>query len=443
MKRALCILLLAPSLALADYKSDYRDGVAAAERQDWARVDALMRKAMAEEPEPQARIRLYGQVFVPYVPKFYLGLAAFNRKDCTTAISLLEDSRNASVIRGQRLEERQQMMLRSCRAQLAKAATPVPAPAPAQPAPATPVPTPAPPKPVASAPVPAAATPAPPPLATFDTARAQALQARLDRVDAAIANSTRVLGDAALADSRANWQRQLEPLGGQLRQARGSLNSARQSRDAAGLSAVERTLATLEASADKVAQGINSARMRNREVALADARSALERMLGQGERQLAQAGDGKSREAQALAQALTQGRANLAASDAARLQGAVQAIEAAGRALEAAQARQALAAQVRGRLQPLAEAYLGGDFLRAAQWADEQSLRSVPQAHAEALLLRAAARFELYVLGGEQDLAQFDLIRNDVRTARRVSASTQPSEKAYSPRFRALFASTR
>ena len=50
--RCLCALLvLLPSLALADYKSDYREGLSAVERQDWARVDALMRKAMAEKPD--------------------------------------------------------------------------------------------------------------------------------------------------------------------------------------------------------------------------------------------------------------------------------------------------------------------------------------------------------------------------------------------------------
>ena len=41
------------------------------------------------------------------------------------------------------------------------------------------------------------------------------------------------------------------------------------------------------------------------------------------------------------------------------------------------------------------------------------------------------------------DLGQVDLIRNDVRAARRISDNIQPSEMAYSPRFRALFASTR
>lgn len=378
--RCLCALLvLLPSLALADYKSDYREGLSAVERQDWARVDALMRKAMAEEPEPQARIRLYGQVFVPYVPKFYLGLAAFNRKDCATAVSLLEDARNASVMRGQRLEERQQTVLRTCRAQLASAAVPVPAPTPAQPAAAPAEPRPTPPKPVASA-QPKPTAPAATTVPAFDAARAQAVQVRLDRIDAALVNSARLLGDAALADARANWQRQLDPLNGQSRQARGRLNAARQTRDAAVVAELERSTATLESASRKIVQGIEGARV---------------------------------------------------------------ASAAANRAREDAQARQALATQVRGRLQPLAEAYLGGDFTRAAQWADESALRSVPQAHAEALLLRAAARFELYVLGGEQDLGQVDLIRNDVRAARRISDNIQPSEMAYSPRFRALFASTR
>ncbi len=90
-----------------------------------------------------------------------------------------------------------------------------------------------------------------------------------------------------------------------------------------------------------------------------------------------------------------------------------------------------------------AEAYLGGDFALAAQWADEAALSGVPQALAEALLMRAAARFELYVLGGERDLGEFDRIRDDVRAARQAAAGIQPSAKAFSPRFRVLFASTR
>ncbi len=140
---------------------------------------------------------------------------------------------------------------------------------------------------------------------------------------------------------------------------------------------------------------------------------------------------------------MQRGRSNLAASDAAVLRQAGAEVEAALRALDTAKARGALAAQLSTRLQPLVEAYLGGDFVRAASWNDEEALRAAPGAHAEALLLRAASRYELYVLGGEADLAQFERIRADLRAARQLAPTLAPSERAYSPRFRALFASTR
>ncbi|HWS28114.1 MAG TPA: hypothetical protein VN259_16245 [Xanthomonadales bacterium] len=384
MRLLLALLALLPAAAWADYKSDYRDGIAAAERQEWAKADALMRKALAQEPNPQPRIRLYGQVFVPYVPQFYLGLSAFARKDCKSAMALLEEVGNVNAVRGQRMEERQQMMLRSCRAQLASSAAPAQPPAanpgstlPVTPAPTTvkpaapvPVAKPAPvaTAPVASAPKPVTVTPPPvaKPVAVFDTARAQAAQARLDRVAAALAAAARTMADPALAQVRADWQRQADPLSAQAARIQSSLNAAIQARDMAALSSIDAPLARLQPAADQLLQGLN-----------------------------------------------------------------------------AAQARSALAAQVRGRLQPLAAAYFGGDFARAAQWADEQSLAAVPQAHAQALLLRAAARFELYVLGGERDLAQFDLIGQDIRAARRLSDGIRASESAFPPRFRALFASTR
>lgn len=384
MKRCLlALILLFPALAQADYVSDYREGVAAAERQQWDKVDTLMRSAMAQEPNPKPRIRLYGQVYVPYAPRFYLGLSAFSRKDCATAVSLLEDAATSGVARGQRLEERQQIMLRSCRAQLAKAA-PSPAQPPSLPATAptvavaqtppratTPPPQPtsnpatAKPPPV-TAPKPAPATPPPASPAAFDSARAQAASARLDRVDAALSAAARTLADPALADVRSEWQRQKDSLAAQAGRVRASLDAAIRGRNSSALVAIDGQLASLQPAADKLVQG-----------------------------------------------------------------------------LDAAQARSVLAAQVRGRLQPLAAAFFGGDFARAAQWADEQSLQAVPQARAQALLLRAAARFEIYVLGGERDLADFDRIGADIRAARLLDARVVPSERAFSPRFRALFASTR
>jgi hypothetical protein len=448
MRALIVFLLLFPAIAAADYRSDYREGVIAAERQEWARVESLMRRAIAEQPaaDPQARIRIHGSRFVPYVPYFYLGLAAFSQGDCATAVGLFEDSRHAGALSGLREGERQAMMLRSCRAKLGTAvaaASPATAPAGSPPAPTVAAPTPAPRAPAAASVPPAAAVSAAGATSNFDTTKAEAAQARLDRVDAAIASSARMLGDAALADVHGSWQRQLDPLSAQSRQARARLNAARQARDGKALGEVEVTVATLEPALQKLAQDIDGARARTREVAIADARSALEGALVSGERQIAGASDRNSLEAQSLAAALADGRASLGAADGARLQGSVRAIEAAGRALDTAQARRALAGQVRSRLQPLAESYLNGDFARAAQWADEPTLSGVPQALAQALLLRAAARHELYVLGGERDLAQFDRIRDDVRAARQTWAAISPSEQAFSPRFRALFASTR
>jgi len=144
-----------------------------------------------------------------------------------------------------------------------------------------------------------------------------------------------------------------------------------------------------------------------------------------------------------MRQALEQARGTLSTNDIERLNGAARLVEAKARGLTAAQARGALAAQVRARLLPLANAYLSGDFQRVLAWSDEQALRLVPQAHAQALLMRAAARFEVYVLGGERDLAQLEQVRVDIRGAQQISADLQPNQHAYAPRFRALFASTR
>jgi hypothetical protein len=446
----LYLLLLLPGLALADYKSDYRDGVAAAERQEWAKVESLMRRALAErpDPDPKDRIRMYGQRFVPYLPHFYLGLAAFSRGDCNAAVGYLEEARNAGAVRGLREADRQSMMLRSCKAKLAAAAPPangqkgVPvAPKPAPPVvrqdPAPTASSPNPPPPVTSP------KPAPPPAVAFDNARAQALNTRMERLAGGLATQTQSLSDPALSASRADWQRQTDMVSAQLRQLQVRTDSARKSQDTAALAPIEREFSDLEAGVARLTDGIQAAISRSRGVALADARTQLDQSLSKGDRLLDASADRQSAEAKSLTRALEQGRKQLGANSTSELLAASNAVELAARAFDASSARSALAGQVRGRLRPLAQAYLSGDFARAASWAGEAELRAVPEAHAEALLLRAAARLELYVVGGERDTRQFEQIREDIRAARRVSASVQPSERAYSPRFRTLFASTR
>ena len=424
MSRLAWVLLALPTLAFADYKSDYREGLIAAERQEWVRVEQWMGRAIAARPQPDAndKVRVQGARSVPYLPQFYLGLAAFSQKDCAAALQYLEAPSLVTALRGLREAERQALMVRSCRARLsATAASPASAATPTSAAPA-----------------------APPPTAPgWDAARASQVAQRIAQLEARLARARSALADAALAAARPNFERRLDPAAAQLQRARAALAAAQQRRDPAALDAVERDVAALDAAAQKLAGEVAAAVERGRGTSLADARSALERGLLQGDARLASLSDRSTREAQALADALQRGRSRLAASDAAVLHQAGAEVEAALRALDTARARGALAAQLSARLQPLVEAYLGGDFVRAASWNDEEALRAAPGAHAEALLLRAASRYELYVLGGEADLAQFERIRADVRAARQLAPTLAPSERAYSPRFRALFASTR
>jgi hypothetical protein len=94
------VALLAASAAHADYKQSYARGKEAAEAGRWAEVATRMREAMAEQGEPQARVRIYGMRFEPYVPQFYLGLAAYRQGNCAEAVRSWQDAATASIVAG-------------------------------------------------------------------------------------------------------------------------------------------------------------------------------------------------------------------------------------------------------------------------------------------------------------------------------------------------------
>ena len=90
--------LCAAAPAMADYKASYARGIKAAKDGDWATVRERMQESVAEEPTAKASARLYGMRFEPYVPQYYLGLAAFNQGDCATAVAQWRSAPNAAVI---------------------------------------------------------------------------------------------------------------------------------------------------------------------------------------------------------------------------------------------------------------------------------------------------------------------------------------------------------
>ena len=90
--------MLASGLAHADFKSNYSDGIKAADKANWANSRAKMQSALALEPNPQARVRIYGMRFDPYIPHYYLALAAFKLGDCAGAISALNNPAHQSIM---------------------------------------------------------------------------------------------------------------------------------------------------------------------------------------------------------------------------------------------------------------------------------------------------------------------------------------------------------
>lgn len=131
----LAALLAAPPV-LSDYKDSYSRGLEAAKDGDWATVRQRMQEAIQDNPSAAPRVRLYGQRWEPYVPQFYLGLAAFKQGDCTTALAQWRSAANSSVIAGvPNLKAEQDRSAAACDTRVAQ--QPKPEPAKTDPRPAT------------------------------------------------------------------------------------------------------------------------------------------------------------------------------------------------------------------------------------------------------------------------------------------------------------------
>lgn len=94
----LCTSLLWCALAFADFKSSYTAGLRAAERKNWTEVETSMREALGQEPKSQARVRLYGMRFEPYLPHHYLALAASARNECGKVLASLNDPTHIAAL---------------------------------------------------------------------------------------------------------------------------------------------------------------------------------------------------------------------------------------------------------------------------------------------------------------------------------------------------------
>ncbi|MEP6483066.1 MAG: hypothetical protein ABJB01_01365 [Rudaea sp.] len=90
--------MLAATLAHADFKDSYARGLKAYREGNLGEARELIQQALSEHPEPAAKIRLYGQVYEPYLPQHYLGLIAFKQGDCTSALTQWNSPANRGIV---------------------------------------------------------------------------------------------------------------------------------------------------------------------------------------------------------------------------------------------------------------------------------------------------------------------------------------------------------
>ena len=91
--------LAVASGATADVEDEYKQGLAAVEKGDWAAAVRHLEAAIAERPKESSKLLRY-LYFHPYLPHYYLGIARAELGDCRAALAEWAESEGQGVITG-------------------------------------------------------------------------------------------------------------------------------------------------------------------------------------------------------------------------------------------------------------------------------------------------------------------------------------------------------
>jgi|GEM_PF-1262645 len=433
-------LLLCSMAVRADYKNDYQDGLDAAQKNNWSEVQRLMRSALAENGSPSARMRTYSTIYVPYVPHYYLGLAHAKLGDCLAAIDAFGNAASSKVVAGiPALASTQTQEQTRCAQMLAQAQPEPPIAVPSIPSPPV----------VASNPVVASTDKAPvstPSIIPTATATLSAKQiaatadalAQINQKIDAITQQLRSQPLAGSGDARA-LGRDLDALGERRLQAGTKLERARNAGDSRLLTSVDGEAAELTRSLSVLEDRVRSA---SAGLAQAQEARALELTRQRASTALAQleqtlkdaypAAVSDSATAKAANAAGTRLQQASAGTDRKTIDVAIESLVKASGNLEKAIA--AAPKPAPEQLRTLTQWYLAAQYAQAAGW-DQLDRLPDARARAQALLLRAASRWHLYVRGGEQDGKLSAAVDIDLREAKRLDESLKPNPVAFSPRL--------
>lgn len=402
---AFCLCLFAAA-AWADYKDEYRAGIQAADRRQWSEVVRLMELAIAAKPVEGEQVSIYGMRFEPYLPHYHLGVAHFNLGNCEAALRAWGES------------ERQRAVIRTnfyANLKKLRASCPEPKPVPPEPEPE---------------PVPAPVDPA-------LTRVIATSKAEIERAESAAEALARVKREAAAIWSAHPSLRTRESQASQkLTAARTAFTRAQSEGNLSGIQSAGQAAAAMRAEFEAIRKDLLAEQRHQREWQTAaselkkhaDEADALVRGGAPSTPQLASAaGDlrkliGSAREISPQIpvrqlQTMTQQLSAAISSYRKLLGGAVRPTEAPPAVLISA-----------------ATAYFRGDYSRTV------SLLETPRfdsrlASAQAMLFRGAARYALYLIGGEKDAQMRVRALEDLREAARLDKRAVPDSRFFSPRL--------
>jgi hypothetical protein len=419
--------LLVPGLSLvaslfvltahADFKRDYGSGKRAYNDGNYRDAVTDLEKAIADNAEAQAQVRIYGMRFEPYLPHYYLGQAKFNLGDCQGAMQAFRESIRQGLIQEQDQFSELQVNMGVCESQVVDV-----------------------------------------------SAIAQAADEAINElVDAA--DSLAALGNENLL--RSEWGSQWQP---ELDGAMGTADSLRERLARAVEETDPDAIGSITAAAGDATSAVNGTK------ALAEARIAAirteqaDRLAVQQEeaarelrqavaaaKTVAQPQDGSSQMLdlkQELDNQVTRAEGLSSTATALNQREIAQTISNTLRRFRQAEQdwqvqQRAIADQQRTiaertpppALKQVADAYFTGDYSTAASLARPDSLNQ-DRAKIQALLFRAAASYNLYMLSGEKETDKLRQAQADIRAIKRLNSGFSPYIAAFSPNFLQLFRQT-
>ncbi len=378
--------------AEGDFLDHYKAGLEAVGKKDWQKAADEMRLAIAEQPgaSPRLKRRLY---FKRYIPHYFLGRALFESQDCRGAVKAWETSEAQGIV--QRYDEMAALKRdrETC------------------------------------------------------SSRKSAAKEALEAARATFKEATQANDESATLpgpELRASWERGSPSLASRRTAARKALGAARDALNDLGEPAdsqkIERAhdlaRSALQAFGDLEKEvEVHRARLSGEKN---NVRQSLEPLRKRAERTLASLAyleplpPRLASRASRLKALATASRAVNAASTAKELQTLRKNLSTSLKRLEAA------AAPPPKELSTAVEAFFQGDYQTVLDTLDGLDLTG-PKARAHSHLFLAAARYALFVAGGEREDELLAAARQDALACRTNDPERAPEANAFSPRFIEFF----